>query len=149
MRCRVVVPASVLAAGLILGFVFSLSGGERETNQRPREEQILASVEAKKGFQPPALRLMAGREGTLPAFMIYGNGLFEGGPLTEKEAYLVALAAAVAHGSPVCMEAHSESALKAGASADEVRQAVLIAGLISNTAPLHAAFQSIDALNQE
>jgi AhpD family alkylhydroperoxidase len=69
--------------------------------------------------------------------------------LSEKEAYLIALAAAVAQKSPVCMKAHSESALKAGASADEVRQAALIAGLISGTSALHVAFESIEVLNQD
>jgi AhpD family alkylhydroperoxidase len=149
MRYRIVLSLFALSALLGLGLVATISGDEMNRNQPPGEDEILASVEAKKGFRPPALMLMAGRKGTLPAFMAYGNGLFEGGPLSEKEAYLVALAAAVAQKSPVCMKAHSESALKAGASADEVRQAALIAGLISGTSALHTAFESIEVLNQE
>jgi AhpD family alkylhydroperoxidase len=149
MRYRIVLPLLLLATGPVLALAAITSGDEMGQSQPPGEEQILASVEAKKGFRPPALMLMATRKGTLPAFMAYGNGLFEGGPLTEKEAYLVALAAAVALKSPVCMKAHSASAVKAGASADEVRQAALIAGLISGTSALHVAFESVDVLNQE
>jgi len=149
MRYRVVLSLLLLAAGLVLGLGAAISGDEMGQNQPPGEQKILASVEAKKGFRPPALMLMAGRKGTLPAFMAYGNGLFEGGPLSEKEAYLIALAAAVAQKSPVCMKAHSESALKAGATVDEVRQAALVAGLISGTSALHVAFESIEVLNQE
>ena len=149
MRYGIVFSLLLLTAGSVLGLAAATSGDEVNQSQPAGEEQILASVEAKKGFRPPALMLMAGRRGTLPAFMAYGNGLFDGGPLSEREAYLIAMAAAVAQKSPVCMKAHSESALKAGATVDEVRQAALIAGLISGTSALHTAFESIDVLNQE
>jgi AhpD family alkylhydroperoxidase len=149
MRSRIVLPLLLLATGLVLGNVVATSCDEMNQDQSSAEQQILAAVEAKKGFRPPALMLMAGRKGTLPAFMAYGNGLFEGGPLSQREAYLIAVAAAVALKSPVCMKAHSESALKAGASADEVRQAALIAGLISGTSSLHVAFESIDVVVRE
>jgi AhpD family alkylhydroperoxidase len=149
MRCRTAMVIIALTVVLTDGLAMGVPGHSKDEPLGPKEEQILASVEAVKGFRPPALLLMAGREGTLPAFMSYGTGLFEGGPLGEKEAYLVALAAAVALKSPVCMKAHSESAIRAGASPDEIRQTALIAGMISGTSPLHEAFQSIEVLSQE
>jgi AhpD family alkylhydroperoxidase len=120
--------------------------GGQEQPAIPHSEKILASVEAKKGFRPPALLLMSGREGTLGRFMAYGKHVFEGGPLSEKESYLVALAAAAANKSPVCIRAHSESALRAGASREEVLQTVLIAGVVSGTSPLHAAYDASEMI---
>ena len=109
----------------------------------PPEETILQNVEKKKGFRPWPLQLMAERTGTLPSFMKYGNGLFENGPLSAKEVYLVALAAATAMHSPTCIRAHTKSAIENGATGEEIVQAVLIAGMISNTAPLHIAGEEI------
>jgi AhpD family alkylhydroperoxidase len=105
-------------------------------------ERILASVEAKKGFRPPALELMSERNGVLERFMPFGLAAFEGGPLTEREAYLVAVAAATALKSPTCIGAHTASAIEAGATADEVVQAMLIAGVVSGTSPLHVAHEA-------
>jgi AhpD family alkylhydroperoxidase len=109
----------------------------------PLEEKILRNVEKKKGFRPWPLQLMAQRKGTLPSFMKYGNGLFENGPLSPKEVYLVALSAAVAMHSPTCIRAHTKSAMENGATDEEILQAVLVAGLISNTAPLHVAGEEV------
>jgi len=107
------------------------------------EEQILQNVEKKKGFRPTALQLMAKREAVLPAFINYGNKLFQNGPLTQKEVYLIALAAAVVNRSETCINAHTKSARELGATDDEIIQTILIAGMISNTAPLHIAGKKI------
>lgn len=114
-----------------------------DTKKVTSEEKILQNVEKKKGFRPWPLHLMAQRKGTLPSFMKYGNGLFENGPLSLKEVYLVALSAAVAMHSPTCIRAHTKSAMDNGATDDEIYQAVLVAGLISNTAPLHSAGEEV------
>ena len=74
--------------------------------------------------------------------MAYARQIFEGGPLSEKESYLAALSAAAALKSSVCIREHAKSARKAGASSDEITQAILIAGVISNTSPLHIAYDS-------
>ncbi len=105
----------------------------------PQEQQILAQLKREHGFVPKALQVMTGRSATLPRFMVYGKGLFEGGPLGEKERYLVALSAAVALKSPECIAAHSKRARRFGASEGEITQTALIAGLISNTSALHVA----------
>jgi AhpD family alkylhydroperoxidase len=105
----------------------------------PQEQEILDQLKQEHGFVPKALQVMTGRSKTLPRFMAYGKGIFEGGPLGEKERYLVALAAAVALKSPDCISAHSKRARRYGATEDEVTQTALIAGLIANTSALHAA----------
>jgi AhpD family alkylhydroperoxidase len=122
---------------VILSIILSSSAQKKQASNS--EESILQNVEKKKGFRPFPLQLMAKRDGVLPAFMAYGNMLFENGPLPPKEVYLIALAAAVVHNSPVCISAHTKSAEQNGASDDEIIQTILIAGFIGNTAPLHLA----------
>jgi AhpD family alkylhydroperoxidase len=113
------------------------SGEPQNTN---KNEMILSEVEQKKGFRPNPLLLMSKRNDVLANFMSYGKQIFEGGPLTEKEVYLIVLSAAVALKSPNCIRAHTKTAQKLGASKDEIVQAILIAGIISNTSPLHVAY---------
>jgi len=139
----------ILLAAVLVAVAATLmgAGGTQEADAPPPPaEQILAGVEKAKGFRPPALEVMSGREGTLESFMIYGKRAFDGGPLSERESYLAALAAAVALRSPTCIRAHSESAIRAGATEEEVLQAALIAGVVSGTSALHVAHEASDIL---
>jgi AhpD family alkylhydroperoxidase len=132
----------VLSVLLLLAVVVVTMTNARETSTGPKTpDEILASVEAKKGFRPPALQLMSERGGVLERFMPYGLAAFEGGPLTTREAYLVAVGAATALKSPTCIGAHTASAIDAGATPDDVIQAMLIAGVVSGTSPLHIAHE--------
>lgn len=130
-----------MAVLVIIGnFYYPCYSGEPQNTAKI--EKILSEVEMKKGFRPNPLVLMSKRSDVLASFMSYGNQIFEGGPLSDKEVYLIALSAAVALKSPKCIEAHSKTAEKLGASKEEIIQAILIAGLISNTSPLHIAYDS-------
>lgn len=111
------------------------------------EEKILMEFEEKEDFLPNPLVLMSKRPGVLSNFMAYGKQLFEGGPLNDRERFLIALSAAAALKSPNCIRAHTKRAQKAGATKEEVLQAILIAGMISNTSSLHVAYDSTDILD--
>ena len=109
-----------------------------------QEELILAEMQENLGFLPGPLVVMSKRPGVLSKFMDYGKQLFEGGPLTDRERFLIALSAAAALKSPNCIRAQSRRAQNAGATAAEVLQTLLIAGMISNTSMLHVAYQAAD-----
>ena len=111
--------------------------------QGPSDEEILHNFKKQVGFVPKPLRLMSRRPGLLEQFMAYGTTLFGGGPLSDRERFLVALSAAAALKSHDCVKAQSTRALRAGATQEEVLQAVLIAGLISNTSALHLAHDGL------
>jgi AhpD family alkylhydroperoxidase len=104
---------------------------------------ILRNVREKEGFLPKPLVMMSKRAGLLPKFMAYAKGLFEGGPLTDRERFLIAISVSTALKSQDCMRAHTKRAKKAGATDDEIMQAVFIAGLISNTSALHLAYDPV------
>ena len=130
--------------GAVLGGVLSWSATP-PAGVSPADEQILAQFQREHGFIPKALRVLARRPEALPRFMSYGKGVFEGGPLNDRERYLVALSAAVALKSPDCIQAHSRRARQAGASDEEIVQTALIAGLVSNGSVLHIAYDSLAA----
>ncbi len=106
------------------------------------DEKILAEFEKNVGFLPGPLLVMSKRPGLLSDFMAYADRLLEGGPLDDRERFLIALAVATALKSPNCIRTNSKRAQKAGATEDEVIQTILIAGLLSNTSPLHVAYDS-------
>ncbi len=114
-----------------------------------QEQSILAEVQQGMGFVPGPLKLMSNRPGVLSNFMAYGKRLFEGGPLTDRERFLIALSAAAALKSPNCIQAQSKRAQDAGATAEEVLQTLLIAGMVSNTSCLHVAYESAGAFGGE
>jgi len=107
-----------------------------------QEQQMLQEVKESMGFVPGPLVAMSKRPGTLSRFMAYGKGLMEDGPLSARERSLVALSAATALKSADCIRAHCMKARNAGATEEEVLQALLIAGMISNTSALHVAHES-------
>ncbi len=111
---------------------------------REQEELILAEMQESLGFLPGPLAVMSKRPGVLSHFTAYGKRLFEGGPLTDRERFLIALSAAAALKSPNCIRAHSRRAQNAGATTAEVLQTLLIAGMISNTSMLHVAYEAAD-----
>jgi AhpD family alkylhydroperoxidase len=132
----VLVPA---AAGIVLlASVLPNTGSARQESAH-QEAQVLVQYRQQHGYVPKALKLMVARGEVLTGFMSYGKAIFDGGPLSDKERSLVALSAAVALKSSECIAAHSTRARKAGASDDEIIQAMLIAGLLSNTSALHVA----------
>jgi AhpD family alkylhydroperoxidase len=112
------------------------------------EETILAKIKREMGFTPGPAVVLSRRPGLLRDFMAYSKRLQEGGPLSERERNLIALAAAASLNSPHCIRSYSKKALKAGAGEDEVVQAILIAGLVSHALPLHTAYDSADIFSE-
>ncbi len=111
--------------------------------QQATEQHILANVKANTGEVPTPLKIMSMRPGTLASFMGYRNQVFENGPLTDRERSLVAIGVAVAMRSPKCSYTHSNAARQAGASEDDIVQAMLIASLMLGVSPLRAAYSGV------
>ncbi|MBI5533261.1 MAG: carboxymuconolactone decarboxylase family protein [Deltaproteobacteria bacterium] len=120
--------------------------GNEESEQSLRSEEdarILAELARAQGHVPIPLPLVAKRPGTVATLIAHKNQIMEGGPLTQKERSLIALSSAVAVKSTECIRAHAAHARKAGATEDEVVQAVLIAGFVCGMSPIRAAYQGL------
>lgn len=112
-------------------------------NNSERDQQLLGTIKKQKGNVPTPLKIMAKRSGTLATFMAYHKQVFEDGPLSDRERSLVAVGTAVAMRSPQCIQTHSDYARKAGASEEEIIQAVMVASVMLGASPLRAAYSGL------
>jgi AhpD family alkylhydroperoxidase len=105
------------------------------------EEDIYADSEQMLGTVPFILRTMARR----PEFMIFSalKDFYALRPksLDPRTAELLAVAAAAASGADKCLKVHMAAASSAGASQDEILDAVFIAAIIGQTRVLASALR--------
>jgi 4-carboxymuconolactone decarboxylase len=97
------------------------------------QEDIFDDTEKMLGTVPFILRVMASR----PEFMIFSSlkDFYTLRPknLDAKTSELLAVAAAASAGADKCLKVHMSAAEKAGASEDEILDAILIAAVIGQT----------------
>jgi AhpD family alkylhydroperoxidase len=112
------------------------------------QEDIYDDTKEMLGTVPFILKVMARR----PEFMIFSalKDFYALRPqsLEPKVAELLAVAAAAASGADKCLKVHMAAAAQAGASEDEILDAVFIAALIGQTRVLASAlrtFQEFEA----
>ena len=117
-------------------------------NEDSIQEDIFEDSEEMLGIVPFILRVMARR----PEFMIFSalKDFYALRPksLDAKTAELLAVAAAAASGADKCLKVHMAAASGAGASQDEILDAVFIAAIIGQTKVLASAlreFQEFEA----
>jgi len=106
------------------------------------QEDIFDDAEEMLGTVPFILRVMARR----PEFMIFSalkdfNAL-RPKSLDPKTAELLAIAAAASSGAEKCLKVHMSAAARAGASEDEILDAVFIASVIGQTRVLASALRT-------
>lgn len=111
-------------------------------NTKSLQEDILADSEEMLGSVPFILQIMARR----PEFMVFSSlkdfyALRPKG-LDPKTAELLAIAAAAGSGADKCLKVHMTAAKMAGASDDEILDAVFIAAIIGQTKVLASALRT-------
>ena len=106
------------------------------------QEDIFADSEQMLGSIPFILRVMARR----PEFMIFSSlkDFYALRPrsLDSKTAELLAVAAAAGAGADRCLKVHMTAAERAGASVEEILDAVFIAAIIGQTKVLASALRT-------
>ncbi len=106
------------------------------------QEDIFDDAEEMLGVVPFILRVMARR----PEFMIFSalKDFYALRPksLDPKTAELLAVAAAASSGADKCLKVHMAAASRAGASEDEILDAVFIASVIGQTKVLASALRT-------
>jgi AhpD family alkylhydroperoxidase len=116
------------------------------------QEDIISDTEQMLGTVPFILRVMSRR----PEFMIFSSlkdfCALRPQSLDAKTAELLAIAAAAASGADKCLKVHMAAAARAGASEDEILDAVFIAAIIGQTRVLASAlrtYQDFEAKQEE
>jgi AhpD family alkylhydroperoxidase len=106
------------------------------------QEDIYDDTEKMLGTVPFILKVMARR----PEFMIFSalKDFYALRPksVEPKVAELLAVAAAAASGADKCLKVHMSAAARAGASEDEILDAVFIAAIIGQTRVLASALRT-------
>ena len=118
-------------------------------NSESMQEDIYDDCEQMLGVVPFILRVMARR----PEFMIFSalKDFYALRPqsLDAKTAELLAVSAAAASGADKCLKVHMTAAERAGASEDEILDAVFIAALIGQTRVLASALRTFQEFEEK
>ena len=102
---------------------------------------------------PPASReLNARREQLTPdatkAFQAFGKAVFADGALPAKTKELIAVAVAHVTQCPYCIRGHTASALRKGATEQELMEAIWVAAEMRAGASYAHALKALDAMSQ-
>lgn len=82
------------------------------------------------------------------AYQTWSARVFAEGALTTKSKYLMALSVAHALQCAYCIDAHASTARAAGASVDEITEAIHVAAVIRGGATLVHGVQALDAVHR-
>ncbi len=105
-------------------------------------EAISADIEKERGGLGFLLGMLKRRPRTFNPYMLRGLTIYrEPSSLDRKTVELVAVGAATALHCEHCLEAHMKRAVEEGASGDEVLDAILVAGAISESSALSVAMR--------
>jgi AhpD family alkylhydroperoxidase len=115
---------------------------------KPELAEELAELQTGgKGELGFLLKVMKERPRNFNPFLFKGMAIYkEPSSIDRKTAELVAVGAATALHCEHCLEAHMKRALDEGASLNEIMDAVLVAGAISESSALSVAFRKYKQL---
>ncbi len=110
--------------------------------------EALAELHAdKNGELGFILKVLKERPRNFNRFLLKGMAIYrEPSALDRKTVELVALGAAAALRCDHCLEAHMQRAMEVGASLDEIMDALLVAGAISESSTLSVALRKYKQL---
>lgn len=116
-----------------------VSEGRKKTAQ-----EWLKEIEREYGKVPLIFQRMAERPEILISHLLYKGAITGSGTLDQKTVELISLAVGAALKCPHCIEYHVQSAIRMGATREEILEVILIAGLLANAAILANAYRIID-----
>lgn len=103
-------------------------------------------------YRPTTPEIAARRKELAPeihdAFDAFGHAVFADGALPEKTKQLIAVAVAHVTQCPYCIRGHTKAALKHGASAEELMEAIWVAAEMRAGAAYAHASLAIDTMNR-
>lgn len=106
---------------------------ETDPEQRAIADKILKAVEAKTGFVPVINQIQSTRPDILIPINRLGDAILFKGDLDRKQKTLCAISAATATGGEYCVQAQMKEALDAGATQDEIFEAIMIGSYMCMT----------------
>ena len=107
-------------------------------------EGWLKDIEKDYGRVPLIFRRMSERPEVLISHLLYKGTVAETSPLDPKYVELISMAVGAALKCPHCTSYHMQSAVKMGATREEILEVILLSGMISNSSVLANAYRIFD-----
>ena len=99
-----------------------------------KAEEVLKKIEKNYGYVPLINQILSERPDMFLPAVSFGKAVLEGqGDLDKKTKYLIAAGAGAALGSEHCIRVQGDHAKKAGATRDEVLEALMIGAFMAMT----------------
>ncbi len=86
-------------------------------------------------------RVAEGAPAPFQAFLAWNQSIFQDGALSSRDKELIAIAVAHALQCPYCIDVHTHAGMKAGATVEQMTEAVQVAAVIRAGATLTHAMQ--------
>lgn len=115
---------------------------DEDPELRKKTDQIIARIREEYGFVPVVNQVLSERPDLFLPMAQVSRAVLEGdGVMERKQRFLCAVAAATAAGGEYCVKVQSQHALDAGASRDEVLEAMTIGSYMAMTRAQSYAFR--------
>lgn len=116
---------------------------EKQPTDREIADKILANIEKEYGFIPLVNQVLSERPDLFVPAANFGKAVLEGKDqkLEKKTAYLCAVSAATAIGGEFCTKVQSIHAKDAGATKEEILEAMVIGSYMAMTRAQSYAFR--------
>ena len=117
-----------------------------EQEQERKVAETMARIKEAYGQVPLVSRVMARRGDIFLAYSEFNKSVFYAErALDRKTAEIAGIAAGAALGAEFCLDVHIRQAIKAGASEDEIFEALMIGSLVSLTKSQAVAMRKFEA----
>ncbi len=114
---------------------------EENPEQRAVVDKMLKAIEREYGFVPVVNQVLSERPDMFIPLANVGKAVLEQGDLEKKQKYLCAISAATAVGGEYCVDVQMKQAVAAGATKEEVFEAIMIGAYMSMTRAESYAFR--------
>ena len=114
---------------------------EENPELRAATEKMLESIRKEYGFVPVVNQVMSERPDVFVPMANVGKAVLEKGVLEKKQKYLCALSAATALAGEYCIDVQMRQAMAAGATRDEIFEAIMVGSYMAMTRSESYAFR--------
>lgn len=106
---------------------------ETDPEQRAIADKILEAIRRECGFVPVINQIMGTRPDVLIPVSRVGKAILYEGAMDRRQKTLCAISAATAAGGEYCVDVQIKEALAAGATQDEIFEAIMVGAYMSMT----------------
>ncbi|GEM_PF-257072 len=106
---------------------------ETDPEQRAIADKILEAIRRECGFVPVINQIMGTRPDVLIPVSRVGKAILHEGAMDRRQKTLCAISAATAAGGEYCVDVQIKEALAAGATQDEIFEAIMVGAYMSMT----------------